>query len=165
MAMYAPTLLARSSAPPSASPHQERSARSRAPLPQRPRPHVAVTLLVPPQASSRAAASYTAGFEFKLERGWHISTGSTQATPVSPPRVTWTLPPWHHRRRRSSLSHPAAPAAVAPLMDYGYENQVLFPRSPARRRFDLTPARSRSRPNLTGSSAVRSACRAGQCSP
>ena len=65
-----------------------------------------------------------AGLYFKLEPGWHIYW-KNPGDAGQPPRVQWTLP------RGISASPMQFPAPrrlpLGSLMDFGYENEVLFP--------------------------------------
>jgi thiol:disulfide interchange protein len=86
-------------------------------------PHVAVQLVVPP-SQLYPAQSFTAGLYFKLEPGWHvywINAGDSG----EPPSIHWTLPPGINA---GALQFPAPRRLpLGPLMDFGYENEVLFP--------------------------------------
>ncbi len=86
-------------------------------------PHVSVTLIVPPQQLA-AGASYTLGLEFKLERGWHVYWQNAGDS-GEPPRVTWALPAGI---TADAFLYPTPKRLpLGPLMDYGYEDQVVFP--------------------------------------
>ncbi len=86
-------------------------------------PHLSVSLVVPPTTLA-PGENFTAGIHFELERGWHVYW-TNAGDSGEPPRVRWTLP--------ADLSPDAflfpAPTRLplGPLMDFGYENEVLFP--------------------------------------
>ena len=85
--------------------------------------HLSVELLVPEQGLARGA-KLTAGFHFKLEKGWHIywvNAGDSG----EPPRVRWTLPTGI---TAEPFEYPAPRRLpLGPLMDFGYEGEVTFP--------------------------------------
>ena len=85
--------------------------------------HVTVTLLVPP-AQLAPGENFTAGLDFKMEPGWHvywINAGDSG----EPPAAKWTLPPGV---TSDALQFPAPTRLpLGPLMDFGYENEVVFP--------------------------------------
>ncbi len=90
--------------------------------------HLRVELLVPGKelysgASNRAPLN-RAGLYFKMEPGWHIywvNAGDSG----EPPSMNWTLPAGI---TATALQFPApVRLPLGPLMDYGYDNQVLFP--------------------------------------
>jgi thiol:disulfide interchange protein DsbD len=68
--------------------------------------------------------SFQAGLHFKLDRGWHvywINAGDSG----EPPSAKWTLPAGVSA---GAIQFPAPQRLpLAPLMDFGYENEVLFP--------------------------------------
>ncbi len=86
-------------------------------------PHLTVQLVVPP-AQLYPGQSFTAGLYFKLDRGWHIywiNAGDSG----EPPAVKWTLPAGV---TAGPLQFPAPKRLpLGPLMDFGYDNEVLFP--------------------------------------
>ena len=86
-------------------------------------PHVRVRLMVLPQALSRGVTA-RAGLYFKLEPGWHVywlNAGDAG----EPPHLQWTLP---EGVTAGAIEYPAPQRLpLGPLMDYGYENEVLFP--------------------------------------
>ncbi|HEX3662515.1 MAG TPA: thioredoxin family protein [Acidobacteriaceae bacterium] len=94
-----------------------------APAPSLSAPHLTVTLLVPP-GQLYPGQSFTAGLDFKMEPGWHvywINAGDSG----EPPTVGWKLP-------EGITAHPLQfpppqRLPLGPLMDFGYENQVVFP--------------------------------------
>ncbi len=64
------------------------------------------------------------GLYFKLDPGWHVYW-SNPGDSGEPPAVAWNLPPGFHA---GSLLFPAPKRLpLGPLMDYGYEGEVLFP--------------------------------------
>jgi thiol:disulfide interchange protein len=65
-----------------------------------------------------------AGIYFKLEPGWHIYW-SNAGDSGEPPKIQWTLPEGF---TASPLEFPAPKRLpLGPLMDYGYEGDVLLP--------------------------------------
>lgn len=86
-------------------------------------PHLSVQLVVPP-AQIYPGQNFTAGLYFKLEPGWHvywINAGDSGEPPV----INWTLPAGI---TADALQFPAPKRLpLGPLMDFGYENEVLFP--------------------------------------
>ena len=86
-------------------------------------PHVHVQLLVLPQVLARGGAA-EAGIYFKLEPGWHVYW-MNPGDAGEPPRVRWTLPAGI---TAGPLQFPAPKRLpLGPLMDFGYEDEVLFP--------------------------------------
>ena len=85
--------------------------------------HLTVQLVVPP-AEIYPSQSFTAGLHFKLEPGWHvywINAGDSG----EPPRIHWTLP---DGITADAMQFPAPKRLpLGPLMDFGYEDEVLFP--------------------------------------
>ena len=77
-----------------------------------------------PQSQLTPGGSNRAGLYFKLEPGWHvywINAGDSG----EPPHIKWTLPDGVTAR---PLEFPAPKRLpLGPLMDFGYENEVLFP--------------------------------------
>jgi thiol:disulfide interchange protein DsbD len=86
-------------------------------------PHLTVQLVVPP-AQIYPGQSFTAGLYFKLAPGWHvywINAGDSG----EPPAIHWSLP---SGITPGPMQFPAPQRLpLGPLMDFGYENQVLFP--------------------------------------
>lgn len=86
-------------------------------------PHLSVQLVVPP-AQIYPGQNFTAGLYFKLEPGWHvywINAGDSG----EPPAIDWALPAGI---TAGAIQFPAPRRLpLGPLMDFGYENQVLFP--------------------------------------
>ncbi len=87
-------------------------------------PHVHVQLVFPIPHVFPDGGTNNAGLYFKLEPGWHVywlNPGDSG----EPPRISWTLP---NGFRAEPLEFPAPKRLpLGPLMDYGYENEVLFP--------------------------------------
>jgi thiol:disulfide interchange protein len=85
--------------------------------------HATVTLLVPPQQLFPGEL-FNAGLEFQLAAGWHIywiNAGDSG----EPPRAQWSLPAGI---TAGSMEFPAPQRLpLGPLMDFGYENEVVFP--------------------------------------
>ena len=86
-------------------------------------PHLTVQMVVPPD-QIYPGQSFTAGLYFKLDRGWHvywINAGDSG----EPPSIKWTLPAGISA---GAIQFPAPKRLpLGPLMDFGYENEVLFP--------------------------------------
>jgi thiol:disulfide interchange protein len=80
--------------------------------------------LVVPPAQIYPGQNFTAGLYFKLEPGWHvywINAGDSG----EPPAINWSLPAGI---TADALQFPAPKRLpLGPLMDFGYENEVLFP--------------------------------------
>jgi len=85
--------------------------------------HLHVQLIVP-EAQLLTGQSSNAGLYFKLEPGWHVywlNAGDSG----EPPHIQWTLPAGI---TAGALQFPAPKRLpLGPLMDFGYENEVLFP--------------------------------------
>jgi thiol:disulfide interchange protein/DsbC/DsbD-like thiol-disulfide interchange protein len=87
------------------------------------RPHVHVQLVVVPQALNRGEAA-EAGLYFKLEPGWHVYW-KNPGDAGEPPHIKWTLPDGF---TAGPLQFPVPKRLpLGPLMDFGYEDEVLFP--------------------------------------
>jgi thiol:disulfide interchange protein DsbD len=73
---------------------------------------------------AQPGADFTVGLHFKLEPGWHIYWKNPGDSGL-PPHVQWTLPQsWS----AGEIEWPAPKRLpVGPLLDYGYENDVLLP--------------------------------------
>jgi thiol:disulfide interchange protein len=85
--------------------------------------HLHVQLVVPASALS-AGDSADAGLYFKLEPGWHVYWKNAGDS-GEPPRMKWTLP---DGIRAGALQFPVPKRLpLGPLMDFGYEDEVLFP--------------------------------------
>jgi thiol:disulfide interchange protein len=86
-------------------------------------PHVTVTLLVPP-AQLYPGQSFKAGLDFQMEKGWHVYWQNAGDS-GEPPTATWKLPAGV---TASAFEYPAPTRLpLGPLMDFGYENEVIFP--------------------------------------
>ncbi|MGB7191438.1 MAG: protein-disulfide reductase DsbD domain-containing protein [Acidobacteriaceae bacterium] len=98
-------------------------------------PHLSVRMVVPP-AQIYPGQTFTAGLYFKLAPGWHvywINAGDSGEPPV----IHWTLPAGV---TAGAMQFPAPKRLpLRPLMDFGYENEVLFP-IPMRVAADYKPA-------------------------
>lgn len=88
--------------------------------------------LVLPQSDFYPGAPMKAGLYFKLEPGWHIYW-SNAGDSGEPPAMRWTLP---DGITATPLQFPApSRLPLGPLMDFGYENEVVFPFS-----FNVAPS-------------------------
>jgi thiol:disulfide interchange protein DsbD len=86
--------------------------------------HVHVQLVAPDASIGVNGQPARAGLYFKLEPGWHVYWKNA-GDAGEPPRIKWTLPPGI---TASALQFPVPKRLpVGPLMDFGYENEVLFP--------------------------------------
>ena len=86
-------------------------------------PHVHVEL-VSDASGVAAPGSLRAGLHFKLESGWHVYW-KNPGDAGEPPRVDWTLP---QGITAGAMEFPAPKRLpLGPLMDFGYEDEVLFP--------------------------------------
>jgi len=85
--------------------------------------HLTVSLLVPP-AQLAPGENFTAGLDFRMEEGWHvywINAGDSG----EPPAARWKLPAGV---TADALQFPPPKRLpLGPLMDFGYENEVVFP--------------------------------------
>jgi thiol:disulfide interchange protein DsbD len=80
--------------------------------------------LVLPQSDLYPGGQNRAGLYFKLEPGWHVYWQNAGDS-GQPPSVRWTLP---DGLTASPLQFPApARLPLGPFMDFGYENEVVFP--------------------------------------
>ena len=87
-------------------------------------PHVRVELLVPGSDLYSCDKLNDAGLYFKLEPGWHIYW-KNPGDAGDPPHIQWTLP---NGITAGPMQFPAPKRLpLGPLMDFGYENEVLFP--------------------------------------
>ena len=85
--------------------------------------HVRVELVVVPQGLNPGEPA-DAGFYFKLEPGWHIYWKNPGDAGLAP-QVSWKLPAGI---TAGAMQFPAPKRLpLGPLMDFGYENEVLFP--------------------------------------
>jgi thiol:disulfide interchange protein DsbD len=86
--------------------------------------HVHVELLVPSKDLYSGDKLNVAGIYFKLEHGWHIYWKNPGDAGL-PPHVSWTLPAGI---TAGPMQFPAPKRLpLGPLMDFGYEDEVLFP--------------------------------------
>jgi thiol:disulfide interchange protein len=94
-----------------------------APQPTATAAHLTVQMVVPP-AQIYPGQNFTAGLYFKLEPGWHIywiNAGDSGEAPS----IHWALP---DGIKADAMQFPAPKRLpLGPLMDFGYENEVLFP--------------------------------------
>jgi thiol:disulfide interchange protein len=97
-------------------------------------PHLTVSLLVPP-SQIYPGESFNAGLDFRMEQGWHvywINAGDSG----EPPAIAWKLP--SGITAGSMQFPPPKRLPLGPLMDFGYENEVVFP-VPVRVAADFRP--------------------------
>jgi thiol:disulfide interchange protein DsbD len=93
--------------------------------------HLHVRILVPAVVLNRGG-TVPAGLYFKLEPGWHVYWKNAGDS-GEPPHMKWTLP---NGVTASELKFPAPKRLpLGPLMDFGYEDEVVFP-------FSITAAKS-----------------------
>ncbi len=86
-------------------------------------PHVHVQLVTPDDQIYPGGANRV-GLYFKLEQGWHVYWKNAGDS-GEPPRIHWTLP---EGVTAGPMQFPAPRRLpLGPLMDFGYENEVLFP--------------------------------------
>jgi thiol:disulfide interchange protein DsbD len=86
-------------------------------------PHVHVQLVVPASSFNRGEAA-EAGLYFRIDPGWHVYWKNA-GDAGEPPHIKWTLP---DGITAGPLEFPAPKRLpLGPLMDFGYENEVLFP--------------------------------------
>jgi len=86
-------------------------------------PHLRVQLVVP-EDQLYPTGSNTAGLYFKLEPGWHVYWKNAGDS-GEPPHIQWTLPAGV---TAGPMQFPAPQRLpLGPLMDFGYEDEVLFP--------------------------------------
>jgi thiol:disulfide interchange protein DsbD len=85
--------------------------------------HLHVQLVVP-EDQIYPSGSNVAGLYFKLEPGWHIYWKNAGDS-GEPPHIHWTLP---DGVTAGPMQFPAPKRLpLGPLMDFGYEDEVLFP--------------------------------------
>ncbi len=86
-------------------------------------PHLSVQL-VSARDAIHPGDSLQAGLYFKLDKGWHVywlNAGDSG----EPPKIVWTLP---EGVTADAMQFPAPQRLpLGPLMDYGYEGEVVFP--------------------------------------
>src|ERR1700739_251075 len=86
-------------------------------------PHVHVQLISPDQHLYPGMQN-DAGLYFKLEPGWHVYW-KNPGDAGEPPHIKWTLP---QGITAGPLEYPIPKRLPrGPLMDFGYEDEVLFP--------------------------------------
>jgi thiol:disulfide interchange protein len=86
-------------------------------------PHLHVQLVFP-EAQLWPNGSDRAGLYFKLEPGWHVYW-QNPGDSGEPPQIRWTLP---EGVAAVPMQFPAPKRLpLGPLMDFGYEGEVLFP--------------------------------------
>ena len=86
-------------------------------------PHVHVQLVAPEDQLS-PTGSNDIGLYFKLEPGWHVYWKNAGDS-GEPPHIHWTLP---NGVTAGEMQFPAPKRLpLGPLMDFGYDNEVLFP--------------------------------------
>ncbi|MFZ0743477.1 MAG: thioredoxin family protein [Terracidiphilus sp.] len=86
--------------------------------------HLRVELRVPGSGLYSNDALNEAGLYFKLEPGWHVYWKNAGDS-GEPPHIRWTLP---DGITAGPLQFPAPKRLpLGPLMDFGYEDEVLFP--------------------------------------
>jgi thiol:disulfide interchange protein/DsbC/DsbD-like thiol-disulfide interchange protein len=86
-------------------------------------PHVHVQLMTAANGIA-APGSVDAGLYFKLESGWHVYW-MNPGDAGQAPKIVWTLPAGV---TAGPMQFPAPKRLpLGPLMDFGYEDQVLFP--------------------------------------
>jgi thiol:disulfide interchange protein DsbD len=86
-------------------------------------PHLRVQLVIPEDAIY-PGGSNAVGLYFKLEPGWHIYWKNAGDS-GEPPHIKWTLP---DGVTAGPMQFPAPRRLpLGPLMDFGYEDEVLFP--------------------------------------
>jgi thiol:disulfide interchange protein DsbD len=79
--------------------------------------------IIAPAAQLSPGASSEAGLYFKLDPGWHVYWQNAGDS-GEPPHIQWTLP---DGITAGPLQFPAPQRLpLGPLMDFGYENEVLF---------------------------------------
>jgi thiol:disulfide interchange protein len=85
--------------------------------------HLRVQIVVPHKELARGETN-NAGLYFRLESGWHVYW-SNAGDSGEPPHIKWILPAGV---TAGPLQFPAPQRLpLGPLMDFGYENEVLFP--------------------------------------
>ena len=86
-------------------------------------PHVSVQLVSATDVI-HPGGSLQAGLYFKMDKGWHVYW-SNAGDSGEPPKIAWTLP---EGVTADAMQFPAPQRLpLGPLMDYGYEGEVVFP--------------------------------------
>ncbi len=80
--------------------------------------------LVAPNPALPVNQPVNAGLYFKLQPGWHVYWQNAGDS-GEPPHITWTLP--SGITAGAMQFPPPQRLPLGPLMDFGYENEVLFP--------------------------------------
>ncbi len=86
-------------------------------------PHLRVQLVAPEDTIYPGGNNFV-GLYFKLEPGWHVYWKNA-GDAGEPPRIQWTLPPGVTAGQMQFPAPKRLP--LGPLMDFGYENEVLYP--------------------------------------
>jgi thiol:disulfide interchange protein DsbD len=90
-------------------------------------PHVKVDLLADTMAVNRTGQDFQLGLHFQLDPGWHIywlNAGDSG----EPPKVQWKLPASMQPSDIGPMQFPVPQRLpLGPLMDFGYEGEVLLP--------------------------------------
>ena len=115
-------------------------------------PHVHVQLISP--NAQLNPGNNNAGLYFKLEPGWHVYW-KNPGDAGEPPHIKWTLP---SGITAGPLEYPIPKRLpLGPLMDFGYEDEVLFP-------FQVNVAANASGPAVLHAKVDWLVCR-GSCIP
>src|SRR5271156_3063874 len=86
-------------------------------------PHLSVAL-ISARDGIHPESSLQAGLYFKLDKGWHVYW-TNAGDSGEPPKIKWTLP---EGITADAMQFPVPQQLpLGPLMDYGYDNQVVFP--------------------------------------
>jgi thiol:disulfide interchange protein DsbD len=85
--------------------------------------HVTVSLLVPDR-ELYWGDHFAAGLDFKLEDGWHVYW-TNAGDSGEPPTIDWKLP--KTLTAGAMQFPPPKRLPLGPLMDFGYEDEVVFP--------------------------------------
>ncbi|MGC9293204.1 MAG: protein-disulfide reductase DsbD family protein [Acidobacteriaceae bacterium] len=90
-------------------------------------PHVKVELLADTTSVNRTGQDFQLGLHFQLDPGWHIYWQNAGDS-GEPPRVQWKLPAFMPVGDIGPMQFPVPQRLpLGPLMDFGYEKEVLFP--------------------------------------
>ncbi len=89
--------------------------------------HLQLTLLANVTAVNRTGQDFQLGLHFQLQPGWHIYWINAGDSGL-PPRVQWSVPAWLPADAIGPLQFPVPHRLpLGPLMDFGYEDEVLLP--------------------------------------
>ncbi len=89
--------------------------------------HLQVELVSDVTSVNRSGQNFQLGLQFQLEPGWHIYWQNAGDS-GQPPRVLWTLPKWMAADSIGPMQYPMPQRLpLGPLMDFGYQGEVLFP--------------------------------------